>query len=158
MEGFTGRDQDHGLSPLSWFTPTKKWWTTEPFTDRGPHMRRGKARGNKVTKSAHFLAVKTIDLAEDYAKHYINEIVWFHGVPLSIIINRGPQFTSHFWKSFQKGLGTQVHLNTSFHPQTDGQAKLFEVGESALIRPDLVCEAMEKVQLIRDRLKTTQSR
>ena len=46
-----------------------------------------------------------------------------HGVPLSIISDRGPQFTSHFWKSFQKGLGTQVNLSTIFHPQTDGQAE-----------------------------------
>ena len=43
------------------------------------------------------------------------------GVPLSIILDRGPQITSHFWKSFQKGLGTQVNLSTSFHPQADGQ-------------------------------------
>ena len=37
--------------------------------------------------------------------------------------NRGPQFTSYFWKSFHKGLGTQVNLSTVFHPQTDGQAE-----------------------------------
>ena len=36
--------------------------------------------------------------------------------------------------------------------------RLFEVGETALIGPDSVLYAMEKVQLIRDRLKTTQSR
>ena len=34
----------------------------------------------------------------------------------------------------------------------------FEVGEVALIGPDSVLYAMKKVQLIRDRLKTTQSR
>ena len=34
----------------------------------------------------------------------------------------------------------------------------FEVGEAALIGPDSVHDAMEKVQLIRDKLKTTQSR
>ena len=34
----------------------------------------------------------------------------------------------------------------------------FEVGETTLIGPDLVLDAMEKVQLIRDRLKTAQSR
>ncbi|WMV18639.1 hypothetical protein MTR67_012024 [Solanum verrucosum] len=71
---------------------------------------------DRVTKSFRFLAVKTTDSAEDYAKLYINEIVRLHGVPLSIISDRGPQFTSHFWKSFQKGLGSQVNLSTAFHP------------------------------------------
>ncbi|WMV54949.1 hypothetical protein MTR67_048334 [Solanum verrucosum] len=105
---------------------------------------------DRVTKSSRFLAVKTTDSTEDYAKIYINDIVRLHGVPFSIISDRGPQFTSHFWKSFQKGLGTQVNLSTTFHPQTDGEA--------ALIGPDSVLDAMEKVQLIRDRLMTAQSR
>ena len=69
------------------------------------------------------MAVKTTYSTEDYAKLYINEIVRLHGVPLSIISYRGPQFTSHLWKSFQKGLGTQVNLSTKFHPQTNGQAE-----------------------------------
>ena len=47
----------------------------------------------------------------------------FHGVPLSTISDRGPQFTSRFWKSFKKGLGTQVNLSTTFHPHTNGQAE-----------------------------------
>ena len=40
---------------------------------------------------------------------------------MSIISNRGPQFTSRFYKSFKKGLGTQVNLNMTFHLQIDGQ-------------------------------------
>ena len=75
----------------------------------------------RMTKSSRFLAVKTTYSEQDYAKLYLTEIVRFHGVLLSIISDRGPQFTSHFWKSFQKGLGTQVNLSTTFHPQTDGQ-------------------------------------
>ena len=67
--------------------------------------------------------VKTTYSAKDYARLYINCIVRLHGVALSIISDRGPQFTSHFWKSFQKGRGTQVNLSTTFHPQTDGQTK-----------------------------------
>ena len=76
-----------------------------------------------MTKSSRFLAVKTTYSAEDYAKPYLSKIVRLHGVPLSIISDRGPQFTSHFRKSFQKSLGTQVKLSTTFHPQTDGQAE-----------------------------------
>ncbi|KAH0709204.1 hypothetical protein KY284_010631 [Solanum tuberosum] len=78
---------------------------------------------DRLTKSAHFLPVKVSYSAEDYAKLYIKEIVKFHGAPLSIISDRGAQFTSHFWWSFQSGLGTQVKLSTAFHPQTDGQAE-----------------------------------
>ena len=54
---------------------------------------------------------------------YINEIVRLHGVPMSIISDRGLQFTSHFRKSFHKDLGTEVNLSTTFHPRTDGQAE-----------------------------------
>jgi len=54
---------------------------------------------------------------------YLNELVKLHGVPLSIISDRGTQFTSQFWKSFQKGLGTKVKLSTTFHPKTDGQVE-----------------------------------
>ena len=46
-----------------------------------------------------------------------------HGVPISIISDRGTQFTSHFWRSMQKELGTRVDLSTTFHPQTDGQSE-----------------------------------
>ncbi|WMV42092.1 hypothetical protein MTR67_035477 [Solanum verrucosum] len=44
---------------------------------------------DRVTKSSHFLAVKTTDSAEDYTKLYIHEIVKLHRVPLSIISDRG---------------------------------------------------------------------
>ena len=76
---------------------------------------------DQMIKSVHLLSVKTSYSAMDYAKLYIREIVKLHGVPLSIISDRGTKFTTHFWKSFQKGLGTKVKLNTAFHPQTDGQ-------------------------------------
>ena len=46
-----------------------------------------------------------------------------HGVPTSIISDKGAQFIANFWRSFQKGLGTQVNLSRAFHPQTDGQDK-----------------------------------
>ena len=74
---------------------------------------------DRMTKSSRLLVVKTTYSAEDYSRLYINEIVRLHGVPLSIISDKGPQFTSHFWKSFQKGLDTQVNLGTSFPMQTD---------------------------------------
>ena len=69
---------------------------------------------DRLTKSAHFLPVRTTYSAEDYARLYAMEIVRLHGVPKSIISDRGAQFTGNFWRSFQKGLGTQVNLTQHF--------------------------------------------
>ena len=54
---------------------------------------------------------------------YIRNIVRLHGVPISIVSDRDPMFMVHFWKSFQKAMGTQLTMSTAFHPQTDGQSK-----------------------------------
>ena len=77
----------------------------------------------KMTKSAHFIHVQSTYRAEDYVELYNDENVRWHGISLSIISDRGAQFTSHFWRLFKKSLGTQVKCSTSFHPQTDGQAE-----------------------------------
>ena len=76
---------------------------------------------DRLTKSAHFIPVKVTYNAEKLAKLYILEIVRLHGVPLSIISDRGTQFTSKFWRTLHAELGTRLDLSTAFHPQTDGQ-------------------------------------
>ena len=54
---------------------------------------------------------------------FILEIVRIHGVLVSIVSDRDPRFTTHFWKSFQKAMGTRLTMSTTFHPQTDGQSE-----------------------------------
>jgi hypothetical protein len=54
---------------------------------------------------------------------YVNEIVRLHGVPVSIVSDRDPRFTSRFWGSLQKALGTKLNFSTTFHPQTDGRSE-----------------------------------
>ena len=51
---------------------------------------------DRLTKSAHFIPVKMTYNAEKLAKLYISKIVRLNGVPLSIISDRGTQFTSMF--------------------------------------------------------------
>jgi hypothetical protein len=54
---------------------------------------------DRLTKSAHFLAMRITDSLEKLAQLYIDEIIRLHGVPLTIISDRDSRFTSRFWKS-----------------------------------------------------------
>ena len=57
----------------------------------------------------------------------------FHGVPLSIVSDRYPRFTSRFWKELLLSLGTRINFSTEFHPQIDGQSeRLIQVLEDML--------------------------
>nr|GFA78740.1 reverse transcriptase domain-containing protein [Tanacetum cinerariifolium] len=76
---------------------------------------------DRLTKSAHFLVAREDYKTEKLARLYINEIIARHDVPVSIISDRVNYFTSRFWKSLQKALGTQLDLSTTYHPETDGQ-------------------------------------
>ena len=78
---------------------------------------------DRLTKSAHFLAVRMTFTLERFCRLYIREIVRLHGVPVSIVSDRDPRFTAHFWKIFQKAMGTRLTMSTTFHPQTDGQSE-----------------------------------
>ncbi|GJT91880.1 putative reverse transcriptase domain-containing protein [Tanacetum coccineum] len=41
----------------------------------------------------------------------------------SIICDRDGRFTSNFWTTYQKALGTCLDMSMAYHPQTDGQSK-----------------------------------
>ena len=78
---------------------------------------------DRLTKSAHFLPVRTDYSLDKLAELYIKEIVLLHGIPISIILDRDPRFTSRFWGKLQEALGTRLNFSTAFHPQTDGQSE-----------------------------------
>jgi len=78
---------------------------------------------DRLTKSAHFLPVKTIYRAHHYAELYISRILSLHGVPRTIISDRGAQFVARFWEQFHSALGTQLIRSSAYHPQTDGQTE-----------------------------------
>ena len=79
---------------------------------------------DRLTNSAHFLAVQMTFTLERFCQLYIREIVRLHGVPVSIVSDRDPRFTTHFWKSFQKAMGTRLTMSTTFHPHMDGQSEM----------------------------------
>ena len=76
-----------------------------------------------LTKLTHFLVVRMTFTLEEFYRLYIREIVRLHGVLVPIVSDRDPSFMAHFWKSFQKAMGTQLTMSTAFHPQTDSQSE-----------------------------------
>jgi hypothetical protein len=171
---------------------------------------------DRLTKVAHFIPFKTTHNGRELADLYISRIVSLHGVPKTIISDRGTQFTSHFWAKLHEALGTKLSFSTAYHPQTGGQTERVnpilkdmlhasilsygtkwedclpfaefsynnsyqaslqmapfealyghkchtpinwsETGDSQVFGPDIIKEAEEQVQLIRNRLKAAQSR
>nr|GEY46158.1 putative reverse transcriptase domain-containing protein [Tanacetum cinerariifolium] len=78
---------------------------------------------DRLTKSAHFLPIRENDPMDKLARLYLDRILTRHETPVSIIYDRDGRFTSNFWKSFQKALGTNLDMSTAYHPETDGQSK-----------------------------------
>jgi transposase InsO family protein len=78
---------------------------------------------DRLTKTAHFLPVHTTYNAKKYAEIYLDQIVHLHGVPKTIISDRGAQFVARFWEQLQHALGTKLIRSSAYHPQTDGQTE-----------------------------------
>ena len=78
---------------------------------------------DKLTKMVHYVATTTTVSAPKLATLFMREVVRLHGVPESILSDRDPRFTAHFWREFWKQLGTTLKMSTAYHPQTDGQTE-----------------------------------
>jgi hypothetical protein len=53
----------------------------------------------------------------------MDHVFKLHGIPHSIVSDHVPTFTKTFWQELFKLQGTQLHLITTYHPQTDGQTE-----------------------------------
>jgi transposase InsO family protein len=78
---------------------------------------------DRLTKTAHFLPVHTTHRTEKYAEIYIDQIVRLHGIPRTIVSDRGTPFVARFWEQLQESLGTHVIRSSAYHPQSDGQTE-----------------------------------
>jgi len=171
---------------------------------------------DRLTKSAHFVPMKTGMSVERLAEIYIDQVVRLHGIPSSIVSDRDPRFTSKFWESLQTALETKLRLSSAYHPQTNEQTDRiilsledflracvleqgvswveclplikftynnnfhssigmapckalygrrcrtpccwYDLGESALLGPEVVQETTKKVKIIQEKMKASQSR
>ncbi|KAJ9547488.1 hypothetical protein OSB04_020031 [Centaurea solstitialis] len=144
---------------------------------------------DRLTKSAHFIAIREASSSEVLADIYVREIMARHGVPVTVITDRDVRFTSRFWNRFHEELGTILQLVRPSTRRRMGRVRgLFglsricfgrvcsslvaariltfrwtpvcwgEVGQRELGSTEIVQRTSESVQLIRDRLRTAQSR
>ena len=51
---------------------------------------------DQFIKLTHFLVVWMTFTLKEFYRLYVQEIVWLHGVPVSIVSNRDPKFKAHF--------------------------------------------------------------
>ncbi|WJX19257.1 hypothetical protein P8452_08970 [Trifolium repens] len=207
------------LQPM--FVPEWKWDSIAmDFVSGLPRTRRGSDSiwviVDRLTKSAHFIPLKTGTLVPKLAEIYVNQIVRLHGIPSSIVSDRDPRFTSRFWESLQEAVGTKLRMSSAYHPQTDGQSERtiqsledllracvlenggswnewlplieftynnsfhssigmapfealygrrcrtplcwYESGEKVVLGPEIVQETTEKIRMIQEKMKATQSR
>uniref|UniRef100_A0A2N9FG06 Reverse transcriptase domain-containing protein n=1 Tax=Fagus sylvatica TaxID=28930 RepID=A0A2N9FG06_FAGSY len=110
------------------------------------------------------------------ARLYIQEIVRLHGAPVSIVSDRDPRFTTRFWKSLQVAMGTTLNFSIAFHQTLEDMLRACildlgalygrkcrspicwdEVGERKLLGPEIVQITVDKIKLIRGRMKVAES-
>ncbi|GJU63303.1 putative reverse transcriptase domain-containing protein [Tanacetum coccineum] len=108
---------------------------------------------DRLTKSAHFLAIREDYSMEKLARLYIDEIVSRHGVPTSIISVRDGRFTSSYHSSIRC-----APFEAFYGRKCRSPVLWAEIGDSRLIGPELVQETTDKVVVIRDRLKAVRNR
>jgi hypothetical protein len=76
---------------------------------------------DRLSKSTHFIPVHTNYSVQKYAEIYIAHMICLHGVPNTIISDRGSQFVARFWEQLHASVGTHLIHSLTYHPQTDGQ-------------------------------------
>jgi len=78
---------------------------------------------DRFTKQRHLIPCKTTITAEELAQLFCDRVFCSHGLPKTIVSDRGPHFASHFWKHLCHSLKIEPRLSTAFHPQTDSQTE-----------------------------------
>ncbi|GJV27315.1 hypothetical protein Tco_1383763 [Tanacetum coccineum] len=78
---------------------------------------------DRLIKSAIFMSMRETDPLDKLARMYLKEVVTKYGIPVSIICDRDPRFSSNFWNLLQKALGISLDMSTAYHPETDRQSE-----------------------------------
>jgi len=78
---------------------------------------------DRFSKMSHFVATTEKTMAEGLVRLFRDNVWKLHGLPESVISDRGPQFVAGMTKELNKILGIETKLSTAYHPETDGQTE-----------------------------------
>ncbi|GBG74408.1 hypothetical protein CBR_g18819 [Chara braunii] len=94
---------------------------------------------DRFTKRARVFPCRYAISAREVIDIVFDRVVRDHDLPLSIIFDRDPRFTSRFWRRLHEVYDTQLHFSSSYHPQTDGQTKVTNRTLGDILRK-IVCD------------------
>jgi len=78
---------------------------------------------NRLSKMAHFVTTTKETMAKGLARLFRDNVWKLHGLPESVISDRGPQFVAELTRELDKMLGIEMRMLRVFHPQIDGQTE-----------------------------------
>ena len=113
------------LSPLPirvkpWFSVSLDWTTDLPPSNYHDAIL---VVVDRLTKQALFIPITKSMPAPDVAALFLQHVVRVHALPETLVSDRDPIFTSHFWRRLLELLGIRANRSSAFHPQTDGQTE-----------------------------------
>jgi len=77
----------------------------------------------RLTKMRHLVPCRDSTTAEQLADLYIRHVFRLHGLPRTVVSDRGTQFVAKFWRTLCEILRIQTKLSTPYHASTDGQTE-----------------------------------
>ncbi|KAL5711777.1 hypothetical protein ACHQM5_014019 [Ranunculus cassubicifolius] len=78
---------------------------------------------DRFSKYAHFIPLKHPFSATTVAKAFLDQVFKLHGMPKTIVSDRGVVFLSTFWTKLFELVGSKLLYSTAYHPQSDGQTE-----------------------------------
>ena len=78
---------------------------------------------DRLTKQALFIPTTKSMAVLDVATLFVQHVITVHGLPQTLVSDRDPVFTSHFWRRLSELCGIHANGSSAFHPQRDGQTE-----------------------------------